>query len=287
MATLQRDSLGPDVEALQRKLNELGAAPQLEVDGVFGPLTEAAVVAFQATHDLETDGIVGPLTHAALFGDEQPQHPVIPTDLEGRIRQVMDLLVNTHGFPENGAAGIVGNLQAESAVQPNRVEGSASATPMRARNFAGVITDFTAAQIMNRNRAAGVGPQFPGIGLAQWTSLARRAGLFLHAFQGAQLGADILFHMEAQVDYLAHELEASFPHINTFLRQAASASTTRATKSRTASRCRGSCSTAMAGCSRAAMHTFGRYSACAATRQSGAERIPRRTGLTTGTRVTH
>lgn len=62
--------LGPgfrrDVAMVQRRLNELGYGP-LTVDGSFGPMTEAAVVAFQADHGLDVDGIVGPYTWAALF----------------------------------------------------------------------------------------------------------------------------------------------------------------------------------------------------------------------------
>ena len=36
-------------------------------DGIFGPLTEAAVIAFQREHGLVPDGIVGPITWNALF----------------------------------------------------------------------------------------------------------------------------------------------------------------------------------------------------------------------------
>jgi uncharacterized protein (TIGR02594 family) len=37
-------------------------------DGVTGPLTRAAILAFQRARGLEVDGIVGPKTRAALFG---------------------------------------------------------------------------------------------------------------------------------------------------------------------------------------------------------------------------
>ena len=59
---------GPMVAELQRRLNQAGADPVLEVDGVFGEHTRAAVMVFQQTHGLGADGIVGPLTWAALGG---------------------------------------------------------------------------------------------------------------------------------------------------------------------------------------------------------------------------
>jgi Putative peptidoglycan binding domain/D-alanyl-D-alanine carboxypeptidase len=55
---------GQQVRRLQEKLNELGSS--LVVDGIFGPSTHAAVVAFQASRGLTPDGIVGPKTSAAL-----------------------------------------------------------------------------------------------------------------------------------------------------------------------------------------------------------------------------
>jgi murein L,D-transpeptidase YcbB/YkuD len=53
------------VRRIQRRLVKHGFGP-LDVDGIFGPATEAAVRRFQKARGLVVDGIVGPLTKAAL-----------------------------------------------------------------------------------------------------------------------------------------------------------------------------------------------------------------------------
>ncbi|MFZ0376463.1 MAG: peptidoglycan-binding protein [Solirubrobacteraceae bacterium] len=53
------------VRALQRRLTGLGYSPG-PIDGRYGPLTDAAVIRFQAAHGLVADGIDGPSTTAAL-----------------------------------------------------------------------------------------------------------------------------------------------------------------------------------------------------------------------------
>ncbi|MDN5276885.1 MAG: peptidoglycan DL-endopeptidase LytE [Clostridiales bacterium] len=64
--TLRLGDRGQDVAILQNRLNQLkfncGKA-----DGIFGPTTYAAVVAFQKKNGLVADGIVGPKTLAVLF----------------------------------------------------------------------------------------------------------------------------------------------------------------------------------------------------------------------------
>ena len=57
---------GAAVREVQIKLNAAEASVPLRVDGVFGPLTRAAVIAFQQAHDLTADGAVGPQTWALL-----------------------------------------------------------------------------------------------------------------------------------------------------------------------------------------------------------------------------
>lgn len=56
---------GDDVAALQERLTELGFDTG-RADGIFGPLTEAALKAFQGEYGLRPDGVCGPATLRAL-----------------------------------------------------------------------------------------------------------------------------------------------------------------------------------------------------------------------------
>ena len=57
---LRQGARGEPVRSLQYLLNAHGAA--LVVDGIFGPRTQAAVVAFQRSHSLVANGVVGQST---------------------------------------------------------------------------------------------------------------------------------------------------------------------------------------------------------------------------------
>jgi len=52
---------------VQKNLNALGAKPPLATDGKLGPMSVAAIKAFQTTHGLAADGVVGPKTKTALY----------------------------------------------------------------------------------------------------------------------------------------------------------------------------------------------------------------------------
>ena len=62
MPQIKRGSMGKAVKVLQVILGGL------EIDGSFGPATQAAVLAFQKKHGLEADGVVGPKAWRALLG---------------------------------------------------------------------------------------------------------------------------------------------------------------------------------------------------------------------------
>lgn len=63
---LRKGSKGSYVKELQTLLNYSGSGAHLSVDGVFGSLTEIAVIAYQKLHGLNADGVVGPRTWAEL-----------------------------------------------------------------------------------------------------------------------------------------------------------------------------------------------------------------------------
>ena len=68
---LRPGSRGPYVTVIQTELNRISrnypAIPRIpEVDGIFGPRTEAAVRKFQEIFDLDVDGVVGKATWYAL-----------------------------------------------------------------------------------------------------------------------------------------------------------------------------------------------------------------------------
>ncbi len=65
VVTQRLGSRGEQVRAIQALLNIYGrthAGFRLSQDGVFGPLTRAAVIRFQRAVDITDDGVVGPVT---------------------------------------------------------------------------------------------------------------------------------------------------------------------------------------------------------------------------------
>jgi hypothetical protein len=209
---------------VQRGLEEL-AQQSLFTIGVRDLTTDHAIATFKSRHGLGNNTALDVPMRAALAqalteskapatGDASHVDWTVVSEDE-RMRYVMTLLVDKYGYPDTGAAGIVGNLYAESQVIPNRVQGSEARTPMRALNTHKVLTDFTAEQVMTGSPVA---PAEAGVGLAQWTYPPRRRGLFAHAYNGVVLGASILYDMDAQVDYLVSELSHGYAQVDTVVR---------------------------------------------------------------------
>ena len=80
----------PRVRALQRRLRALGHRPG-PVDGLYGPLTEAAVERLQRDTGLSADGIVGPQTRRVLNTETPPLAPGAGYGEPGGSSQVRDV----------------------------------------------------------------------------------------------------------------------------------------------------------------------------------------------------
>ena len=66
--TLKYADKGEDVARLQKALYELGYY-NFHIDGIYGKITERAVINFQIDQGIRIDGIAGPETHGTLFGN--------------------------------------------------------------------------------------------------------------------------------------------------------------------------------------------------------------------------
>ncbi len=82
---LRRGSRGEFVTLLQEMLVQAGLT--LEVDGQFGPITEAAVSTFQRNNDLKVDGVAGPITWSALAAMVHQSETPLPTPLSITLRE--------------------------------------------------------------------------------------------------------------------------------------------------------------------------------------------------------
>lgn len=116
--------------------------------------------------------------------------------------------LKSKGFNDYGAAGLMGNLHAESAIQPTNLQNSA--------NNLRKITDAQYVQIVDTDdrtytceyngktyygREAAIYDRH-GFGLAQWTYWSRKKALFEYAIKFKTSVADL----EMQLNYLVTEL---------------------------------------------------------------------------------
>ena len=100
-ATLQLNTSGPNVTALQQALQSAGFSPGA-IDGSFGGGTEAAVLAFQRSKGIAADGVVGPKTAMALG---LATIPSVPSAVEGVTVQIVSQM-----FPVTPIGNIKANL---------------------------------------------------------------------------------------------------------------------------------------------------------------------------------
>lgn len=132
--TLRFGARGPSVSQLQQLLARSGHNPG-PVDGVFGPRTQAAVLAFQRDRRLIVDGIVGPQTWGALTGASgpAPSAPSGGTHVTGYV----------NGRPVSLTLSSIGNgklLRSDAAAAYNRMMAAARAAGVNLSTVSGFRT---------------------------------------------------------------------------------------------------------------------------------------------------
>jgi len=195
---LRKGNSGPAVKVLQNLLNQWGA--NLNVDGVFGSKTEAAVKDFQSTHKLTADGIVGPKTRAILdplgLISEAGSAPSEATTASSDAEDCIATRLLGAGLNPYGVAGVIGNLKVESGLNPKNLNGNGNkALGMSDDQYTEAVDSgaYTSDQFANDGYA---------YGLAQWCYPSRKANLLNFAkAAGASIG-----DLDMQIGFLIDEL---------------------------------------------------------------------------------
>ena len=135
--TLRSGSHGPDVRRLQRILVMIKLLGFEQIDGTFGPKTEAAVRSFQGSEGLTVDGVVGPRTWAAL--PPAPDTPRLARGAQGAAVSALQKGLKAYRGPgtptDPGAIDGDFGVRTESAVKAYQGE--------RGVNADGIVGDRT------------------------------------------------------------------------------------------------------------------------------------------------
>ena len=118
--------------------------------------------------------------------------------------------LKAQGFTDAGAAGLMGNLYAESGLRPNNLQNS----------YEGKLgmADAEYTEMVDRGTYTNFGNDRAGYGLAQWTYPSRKAALLAYAKAAGKSIGDL----EMQLGFLMKELSAGYKAVLNVLKTATS-----------------------------------------------------------------
>ena len=200
---IRKGDKGSSVKTMQTMLITCGydCGPD-GADGDFGRNTLSALLLFQWDHYLEVDGIYGPASKAALEAAYKGSVPAAspatqPTFTVNAEKTIWDYLIGKINNPY-GVAALMGNLYAESALRPNNLQDSYE-------NPIG-MTDEEYTEAVDKGSYANFVRDSAGYGLAQWTYWTRKEALLIFAkAQGKSIG-----DLSMQLDFLWKELTSDY-----------------------------------------------------------------------------
>ena len=109
-------------------------------------------------------------------------------------------------FTQEGAAGLMGNLQAESGLKSNNLQNSVN-TRLN-------VSDVQYTSLVDKGIYTGFCIDNAGYGLAQWTSPGRKSNLYAYAKSKKTSISDL----EMQLEFLVGEMKASYKKVYELLR---------------------------------------------------------------------
>lgn len=124
--------------------------------------------------------------------------------------------LKAQGLNDFGAAGLMGNLQAESGLRPNNLQNGFENAPAKTGGVGYTDAGYTAA--VDNGTYTGFATDRAGYGLAQWTYPTRKQALLNFVKTMRRSIGDL----EAQLGFLITELAGSFPRVLAVLKSAAS-----------------------------------------------------------------
>ena len=124
--------------------------------------------------------------------------------------------LKAQGLNDFGIAGLMGNLQAESGLNPKNLQNSFENAPAKTGGVGYTDESYTAA--VDSGAYAGFVTDRAGYGIAQWTYPTRKQALlnFVKAMRRS------IGDLEAQLGFLVTELAGSFPRVLAVLKSATS-----------------------------------------------------------------
>lgn len=113
---LQLGSQGAAVKELQTLICEFLSEPRLQIDGIFGRITELTVKEIQERFFLVADGIVGQRTWTALITRKNENLPVLKRGSQGELVRRVQTRLAIHDYNIGSVDGIFGP-KTEAAVK--------------------------------------------------------------------------------------------------------------------------------------------------------------------------
>jgi len=130
--------------------------------------------------------------------------------------KIYNYLVGTAGMTPYGAAGLMGNLEAESGMEPTNLENSLES--MLGTTDAQYTADIDSGKISKSEFLNPKPGKVWGYGIAQWTSENRKSGLYdLVKSRNVSIG-----DLGTQLDWLLEEMKGSYSSVYSALKSATS-----------------------------------------------------------------